>query len=91
MALEVPVVATAVAGIPRLIQHDANGLLIEPGAIEPLTQALVRLVQDEDLRRRFRQAGRQTIETRYSFASRMKKIETIYDDLLGHKRPPGNR
>src|SRR5208337_1256707 len=36
MALEVPVVATQIAGIPRLIEDGKNGLLVDPGAFEPL-------------------------------------------------------
>ena len=37
LALEVPVVATRIAGIPRLIRDGDNGLLIEPGKLEDLT------------------------------------------------------
>lgn len=83
MALEVPVVATRVAGVPRLIADGENGLLAEPGDLAGLTQALARLLVDAPLRRRLSQAGRTTIETRYSFAARMDKIRAVYDDLLG--------
>ncbi len=82
MALEVPVIATRVAGIPRLVQSEDNGLLIEPGDPVGLTQALARLLKDADLRTRLAEAGRKTIETRYSFAVRMQKIRALYDTLL---------
>jgi glycosyltransferase involved in cell wall biosynthesis len=83
MAMEVPVAATRVAGVPRLIANGENGLLAEPGDLAGLTQALARLLADAPLRRRLSQAGRTTIETRYSFAARMDKIRAVYDDLLG--------
>lgn len=83
MALGVPVVATRIAGIPRLIQHEQNGLLIEPGAAEELAGALDRLVQSPTLRANLGQVGRATVEARYSFAERMETIATLYDDLLG--------
>ena len=39
--------------------------------------------KQEELRQRFRQAGRRTVETRYSFARRMDRLRSCYDDLLG--------
>lgn len=83
LALEVPVVATRVAGIPRLIRDGENGLLVEPGMVEDLTRALADLLPDADRRLRLRQAGRATIEKSYSFAVRMHKLGAIYDEMLG--------
>jgi glycosyltransferase involved in cell wall biosynthesis len=86
LAMEVPVVATRVAGIPRLIEHEANGLLIDPGAEDQLGIALVRALADADLRARLAAAGRRTIQSRYSFEVRMEKVRGVYDRLLasGH-------
>jgi glycosyltransferase involved in cell wall biosynthesis len=83
LAIEVPVVSTRVAGVPRLLRHEENGLLVEPGSVADLTEALARLLRDEDYSQRLRQAGRETVASRYSFAVRMQKIRAIYDNLLG--------
>jgi glycosyltransferase involved in cell wall biosynthesis len=83
MALEVPVVSTRIAGIPRLVTHGENGLLIAPGSEDELTNALATLLTSPDLRRRLASAARHTIETRFSFASRMDKVRGFYDQLLG--------
>src|SRR5262249_8514040 len=82
MSLEVPVVATNVAGVPGLIKDGLNGLLIPPHSVEQLTQALARLLNDAALRDRLRQAGRQSIEARYSFAGRMDRVRALYDQVL---------
>jgi glycosyltransferase involved in cell wall biosynthesis len=82
MALEVPVVATRIAGIPSLIQHDKNGLLVEPANLFALTEGLRRLLGDQPLRKRFSREGRQTIEGSFSFERRMRRIAGIYDALL---------
>ncbi len=82
MALEVPVVATRVAGVPRLIEDGANGLLVEPGSADALAAALDRLLGDAALREHVAAAGRRTVERRYSFAARMRKIAALYDALL---------
>jgi glycosyltransferase involved in cell wall biosynthesis len=83
MALETPVVSTRVAGVPRLISDGVNGLLVELEDEAGLTAALKRILEEPGLRSRFAQAGRRTIEDRYSFAVRMQKIVAVYDELLG--------
>jgi glycosyltransferase involved in cell wall biosynthesis len=82
MALEVPVAATRVAGVPRLIRNGINGLLVEPGSVDELSSALGTLLADSELRRRLAAAGRRTIEERYSFATRMDRVRAVYDELL---------
>ena len=83
MALEVPVVATRVNGVPRLVQDGANGLLVEAGDPAPLAAALDRLLGDAAMQATFRAAGRETVEGRFSFAGRMRKLAALYDELLG--------
>ena len=82
MALEVPVVATRVAGVPRLIQSGENGLLIEPGSLEQLTDALGHLLRNPASRPSLGQAGRRTIEEKHSFRTRMDRIAALYDRVL---------
>lgn len=85
MALEVPVVATRIAGVARLIEPEGNALLIEPGDQAALVAALRRLHADAPLRKCLTKAARKTIETRYSFSARMGKVACVYDDLLVRK------
>jgi glycosyltransferase involved in cell wall biosynthesis len=81
MALEVPVVATRVAGVPRLVRDGENGLLAEPGAVAGLAAAVRRLAEEPGLRSRLGRAGRATIEQSYNFAARMEKVRQVYDEL----------
>lgn len=83
MALEVPLAATRIAGIPQLIEHDVNGLIVEPGSVDSLAIALERLLVDPDLRVRLGRAARASVEARYSLDVRMQKIQKVFDDLLG--------
>jgi len=82
MALEVPVVSTRVNGVPRLVQDGRNGFLVNAADLEGLTTALTGLLKNEGLRQLFRTAGRRTVETRYSFATRMQRLKRLYDELL---------
>jgi glycosyltransferase involved in cell wall biosynthesis len=83
MALEVPVVATRIAGIPRLVRDGENGVLVDAGDVTALGSALLDLLSDAERRARFGRAGRQTIETSYGFRARMDKVRALYDRLLG--------
>lgn len=77
--MEVPVVATRIAGVPRLVGHEVNGLLIEPGDTAQIGGGIRRILQDAALRDRLRRAARETIENRYSFENRMARIRAIYE------------
>jgi len=83
MALEVPIVATRVGGVPMLIQDERDGLLVEAGSPEGLAQAMDRLLRDDTLRDALRRAGREAVEKSYKFEVRMRKIAALYDELLG--------
>jgi glycosyltransferase involved in cell wall biosynthesis len=62
MASGLPVVAAAVGGIPSIVQHGENGLLVQPAAERPLVEALELLASDPDRRRRLGEAARRTAE-----------------------------
>jgi glycosyltransferase involved in cell wall biosynthesis len=82
MAMEVPVVATGIAGIPRLIQSGANGILVPPDSVEELAGAMQKLMKEPELRKKLADAGRATIEHDYSFQRRMERVAAIYDQVL---------
>jgi glycosyltransferase involved in cell wall biosynthesis len=83
MALGVPCVATAIAGIPRLIEDGISGRLVPPDDLPALAAGLNEVLTSEAAREKYRTAGRDTIETRYSFAARMRTLAAEYDALLG--------
>jgi glycosyltransferase involved in cell wall biosynthesis len=61
MAHGKPIVATAVGGIPELVEDGVTGLLVQPGDPEGLRAALGRLLADPVLRRRLGRAGRKRV------------------------------
>jgi glycosyltransferase involved in cell wall biosynthesis len=56
-----PVVATAVGGIPELIEDGVTGLLVAPGDVAGLRASLERLLADPVLRRRLGRAARERV------------------------------
>ena len=81
MSSQRAVVATNCNGIPNLVQHEQNGLIVPIDNEAALHDALQRCVLSEDLRTHLASAGRQTIERRFGFDRRMKKIVDVYRGL----------
>jgi glycosyltransferase involved in cell wall biosynthesis len=59
-------IATRVDGIPTVVEHEVDGVLVEKGNIEELCAGLARLMDDEDLRRRFGAAGQLRVAREFS-------------------------
>jgi len=81
-ALSKAVVSTDVGGVSEVLHHDVNGCLANPGDIELIANHLIRLVNDEQLRKRFGRQGRMTIEKEFNFRKRVEKMEALYDSIL---------
>jgi glycosyltransferase involved in cell wall biosynthesis len=67
MAHGKPVVASAVGGIPELVEDGVTGFLVEPGDVAGLRAAIERLLADPLLRRRLGRAGRERVAERCSW------------------------
>lgn len=61
MAMALPVVATRVSGIPELVEHEANGLLVEADAPQALADAIARVLHDPALAARLGHAAREAV------------------------------
>lgn len=62
MACGLPVITTDVCGNPEIIQDEYNGLLVEYNNKEQIKNAILRLWKDENLRRKFIENGKKTLE-----------------------------
>lgn len=69
MASGLPVIATRVAGVPELIDDGISGLLVAPGRVDQLVDAVERLSNDPWLRASLSKAGRATVEQRFDAAA----------------------
>ncbi len=78
MAMEIPCITTAITGIPELIQHDQDGLLVAAADSEGLTQAIAKLVNDPQLRKQLGKAGRLKVLSDYDL---YKNTRYLYEKL----------
>jgi len=77
MSAGLPIVATAVGGVPEVIRHGRNGLLVRPEAPNDLADAIVRVACDEDLRCRLGRAARAEFDERYDISHMVDAYEAI--------------
>lgn len=82
MSYGLPCIASAVGGIPSLVEDGVNGLLIEPKDINGLVSAIDKLVVDPGLHCDMGTRARRTIETGFSWGRSGEQIVQVYDDLL---------
>jgi glycosyltransferase involved in cell wall biosynthesis len=80
MAAGKPVVATRVGEAPHVIEDGVDGLLANPGDVDGMTKALVRLMTDADLRRQMGRAARQKVELHFTVAHMTQAYEQVYLD-----------
>lgn len=83
MAMKTPVVSSRVGGHGELIEQGRNGVLIEAGDVDALTQRLEDLIGDPDMRRRIGQAGYDTMMARYSVDSMVARTLEVYEEAIG--------
>ncbi|GAB0489537.1 hypothetical protein MMPV_000757 [Pyropia vietnamensis] len=89
MAFERPVIATAIDGIPEALSDGVEGFLIPPNDADALTEAMVKLVKDEGLRREMGQRGRARVLSQFSFETMSASYrEIIKADLGSLEAPP---
>lgn len=85
MAAGRPVVATRVGGNPEVVVDGETGLLVPPKNARALADAVLRLLRDRDLARRFGEAARRRVESQFTLEQMIRRMEDLYDDLLARK------
>jgi glycosyltransferase involved in cell wall biosynthesis len=84
MAMGKAIIGTQVDGTSEVIRHNENGLLIATDDLAGnLSQALLAMASNANLRQQLGNAAQQTISETYSAANMTKEIEAIYLKCLG--------
>jgi glycosyltransferase involved in cell wall biosynthesis len=82
MASNVPVVATAVGGVPGVLENEVTGILVPPTDPEAIARACIRLIENPSLRQQMGRAGYTKIQTNYSMDAMIDKTDCLYQSLL---------
>ena len=86
LAAGVPVVASAVGGIPALLRDHETGLLVPPADVPALAEAIAQIVSSPELREQLRCHGRALLCNNTLEAQRDRMLEIIRQEVLPAKR-----
>jgi glycosyltransferase involved in cell wall biosynthesis len=85
MALSRPVVASAVGGIPEMIEDGRSGLLVPPHDRDALARAVTLLLLDHPYADTLGRAGRELVHERFCVELMVRAIESIYDEAVAEE------
>lgn len=81
MAMAVPVVAMASGGVPEIVAHGETGLLVPPGNVRALAEAISGLLRHKERRQDMGVKARQRSKERFDARQTARKIEEVYLSL----------
>jgi glycosyltransferase involved in cell wall biosynthesis len=83
MGCGVPVVTTNVYGPKEIITDGVDGLAVAPDNVGELSDAIRRMLENEEFRVKIGENGRKTVEERFDIKMHLESLSGIYQDLLG--------
>ena len=81
LALEVPVIASAVGGIPEVITHQSTGFLVQPKEEQALANACLYLLENRAQAEALAREGKKLVETKFSAQIMAQKVFQLYEVL----------
>ena len=89
MSAGVPVVATAVDGVPEAIENEVDGLLYRPGEVDAMAAAVVDLLRDEPRRRRLGEHARRKAAL-FSRETMLRTLNEFYEEMARRSIHPAS-
>jgi glycogen synthase len=83
MATGLPIVSTRAVGVLDCLEDGRNGLLVPPQDAEALAEAIARMLEDAELRRRLARTALDEVRELYSWQAVGRQIQQVYTDLRG--------
>jgi glycosyltransferase involved in cell wall biosynthesis len=89
MAARLPVVSTWIAGTSELVEDGESGFLVHPGRADELEDALARLAEDAELRRRFGEHGRAKVVRDHDRSTNARALAELHREFRGKAKVAG--
>jgi glycosyltransferase involved in cell wall biosynthesis len=86
MSMQCGIVSTSVGGIPEVVRHRANGLLVDAGRPMLLAEAVLQMIRSPSLRADCARAARQTVIDGFSLQRMTRQLERTYVEVVQERR-----
>jgi glycosyltransferase involved in cell wall biosynthesis len=81
-AMGIPVIATKVGGVPEAVADGVTGILVPPRNSDALAEAIIRLIEDNDLRESMSHEGPRFVARHFDWGKNAGRVEELYDTLI---------
>jgi spore coat protein SA len=81
MAMGIPVIAANRGMLPEIVDNNVNGLVVDDTP-ENLADAILKLAQDENLRKKLAEASLNKAVEKFSLEALATQVEKVYEELL---------
>jgi len=81
LAAGTPVVATKTGGLSEIVEHEKNGLLVEPKNPDQLADAIIRLAKAKSLRKSMGENGRLMVNEKFDPIKLTRRVEQILSNV----------
>lgn len=85
MGYGLPVVSTCVGGIPHIVRDGENGWCCKPGDTRAMSECIIKLLGDDELRHTAGMASMNIVKERYSLKYHLEQLCAVYSEVLGEK------
>jgi glycosyltransferase involved in cell wall biosynthesis len=82
MAARLPVVSTAVGGVPDIVENERTGLLVSPGDVQGLADALLRVLRNRALADSLAREARAYAEENFHASAVARRVMDVYCQVL---------
>jgi glycosyltransferase involved in cell wall biosynthesis len=82
MACGAAIVATSLGQITEVMQDGDNGLLVPPSDVPALAQAMLKLIENPDLRKQIGRQARHDAEEKFSWGNYMSRLEDVFSNVI---------
>lgn len=82
-----PIVATAVDGVPEILEDRKTGLLVPPGDPSALAAAVLELLKNKDKAHRLGESARTLVPPRFPLRRMVDQTQNLYLEVIGAKSP----
>jgi glycosyltransferase involved in cell wall biosynthesis len=81
-----PIIATAVDGVPEILENGKTGLIVPPGDPAALVQAVLKLLTDREAAAGLGDMARKLVPPRFPLRRMVEQTERLYLDVLASKK-----